>query len=712
MIPEKSTHSVSTGDFQTKQFGIDSEDFSHLVDLIQNQLYSNKILAIIREYSCNAYDANVMAGRRNVPIKITLPSVFSSQIVFRDNGNGLSQDEMENVFTRYGKSTKRTSNETIGAFGIGGKCYFAYSPSFIVNSFKDGIKTSYNCVLDETNVGKLVTLMSEPSNEPSGLEIIGNVKKDDVQMFRDEVMKFFRHWDVMPNIEGFGEQEYAAMRGTDKVILSGTGWSMTDGGTSYYRNRSTTAIMGNIGYPVQWHSVKGLKEMLIKRSPNDHYNLEQFITDNNIVFRFDIGEVKMSPSRETLQYTDLTNNALVKRVETMLDEVSVEAQAKINTATTIWQAKVMFDEMFSTVGCLVKLRNSIKLNYNGIEIKNNKLVGFDKFVGVLKTYNRRNTNFYGYDSGNHMWNTIDCANKKTILEIDQTDKVYIQKAVNYIHSLNGSTTVYVLNFTDKTQRDAVFAATHLDDAFIMKYSTISDAVKNTIIRRSTTGGSVSVKNDTTVRSLRCVSSDMNRSWYYRKVSDLSSEDVDMVDGGIYIETNHNDIVGNHTVGDIIDTVKAISKYDEVPLTVHFIGQNLVGGKLMAQGNWVKYNDYIESKAKEVIANDADLELMASFNAMNNTDGVFTFESDFVDFVKKNKASIGAELTEVNKFFIDSKANEMYLVKNHINATDASKKKIKDAFAALKAKYPLIEVINSNFRYSGSGNKQEILDYLK
>jgi hypothetical protein len=717
MIPEKSNNSVQvSAAFHTKQFGIDNEDFSHLVDLIQNQLYSDKPLALIREYSCNAYDANVVAGRKDTPIKISLPSLFSSQLVIRDYGNGLSQSDMENIFTRYGKSTKRNDNVTVGCFGIGSKAAFSYTPSFMVNSYQKGLVTSYNCVLDESNVGKLILLGEDATTEADGLEVIINVQKDDVENFRQICLRFFRHWDVMPVIEGFSEDDYATMRGIEKVVLSGTGWKITNvDGYQYSRRVNTTAIMGNIGYPVAWNSVKGFAEMLKARDAQNHYNLQQFITNNNVLFDFGIGEVKMSPSRETLQYTELTNNALVKRVETVLNEVAQQAQAKIDSATNLWEAKMMFDEMFSNLGCLNCLRNSIVVKYKGIEIKSNRITGFDKLpTTVLKTYNRRNgnTNFYGYDCGKYDWNSIECANKKMILEIDQTDKVYIQKAVNYLNSLNGVTTVYVLNFKDAAERALVFASTGLDDVFITKYSTIADAVKDTIVRKTSGGANISVKKDSTVRSLRYVNQDMTRGWYYRTLRDLNTEDVDMVNGGIYVETNNNDVIDD-TISDIIERVNVVSRINnKQPLTVYFIGQNLVGGKLMAKGAWVKFSDYISDKVKAVASANPDLGKLLALDALKDSGEVISIDDSFVEFIKDNSTKVNSDLVALVEFISTKKADELYLTRQVVTATDDDKKAVKAMFDAVTTKYPLFRVINNGFCNTNDMDEKEILAYLK
>ena len=50
MIAEQKTHRlVRSHDFDEAEFGIDQEDIGFVIDLLRNQIYSNKILAVGRE---------------------------------------------------------------------------------------------------------------------------------------------------------------------------------------------------------------------------------------------------------------------------------------------------------------------------------------------------------------------------------------------------------------------------------------------------------------------------------------------------------------------------------------------------------------------------------------------------------------------------------------------------------------------------------------
>lgn len=706
MIPEKSSNTVTvSGNFHTKQFGIDSEDFSHLVDLIQNQLYSNKPLALVREYSCNAYDANVIAGRKNVPIKVTLPSKIVPQFKIRDYGDGLTLEQMESIFTRYGKSTKRGDNIQVGCFGIGSKAGFAYSQSFMVIGYTGGVKTIYNCVLDESNIGKLILIGSDVTDERDGLEIIINVRSEDIHTFRDLAMSFYKYWDVMPEIEGFTADDYNNIRGSDKVVLSGTGWSVIERDTYSYNNKSV-AVMGNIGYPINWNSVNGLNDILMARNPSKYRNASNFINQNTIRFDFGIGEVKMSPSREALQYTDLTNKAIINRVELMLSEIEVETQKKMDGAANLWEAKLLHHNLFCNSGILSSLNGSIKLTYNGNVIDDYTI----KFTGdwekvVMKYHRPSNRSTFLHYTSDH----VECLPRKMILEIDQEKNVYIRKAVQYLNETKNMTTVYVLNFENKTQRDEFFTANKLDESFVMKYSSISDVVKNTIIRKSSNGSVSMVKNDSPIRSLKFCSS--KQTYTPANITDVPSEEVDLTVGGIYIETYYNTIKNNMTVTDISDKVNALGQINNNEVVVHFINQNLIGGKLMKKGNWISFDDYLNDQTTDIINNNSFLIKVAAYrNLVNNECDKYTINRSFKRFLKTHKFNKNViELLDI----MDSKWDNYYnIVSNKITITDKDTQDIKDLFVNLKTTFPLWDVFNYSMNYMDGVGDEEIVKYFK
>ena len=87
-----------------------------MFSMITSKLYNNTILAPIREWSTNAIDACIAA---NKPVKfdVTLPTLENPVFAVRDYGSGLSEEDINTLFSTLGASTKRNSNVYNGTFG-------------------------------------------------------------------------------------------------------------------------------------------------------------------------------------------------------------------------------------------------------------------------------------------------------------------------------------------------------------------------------------------------------------------------------------------------------------------------------------------------------------------------------------------------------------------------------------------------------------------
>ena len=118
--------------FQTSNFKIDAT--AKAFAILSDSLYSNKIKAVVREISTNAYDAHVAAGCPDKPFYVQIPTKLDTTFAVRDYGTGLSHDDCFGLYTTYFRSDKTDSNKAVGCLGLGSKSPFAYTDQFLVES--------------------------------------------------------------------------------------------------------------------------------------------------------------------------------------------------------------------------------------------------------------------------------------------------------------------------------------------------------------------------------------------------------------------------------------------------------------------------------------------------------------------------------------------------------------------------------------------------
>lgn len=641
-VIESSRFVENSTNFTTKTFGIKSKNLSHIIHIIRDQIYSDKILAVIREYSCNAYDANVMNGKADEPIVVTLPSVMNPEFKVRDFGGGLSDKDIEEIFISYGESTKRNTNDAIGTLGIGAKSGFAYGDNFIVTSYNNGIKTVYDCVLDKTNVGSCLTLLSVPmgKNDKEGIEITINVKKDDVEEFRKKAIEFYKWWNVKPTVVGFNADELK--QDEKKVLFSGTDWSIyASPQRGYYGNYNDSphayALMGNIAYPIDWKNVR--------LSTKDKINeaIIDYIKHCQIVIRFPIGEIQFAPSREALQYTDHTQAGLLKKLHVIMSEIEDVIQAKFTDCKTLWEAKSLFGELFGYnygYGNLADLKSYFTtkgLKWNKLVINSADINNFDHYdiqngynvaghardaqgnyrnhIEVLDAYHDRGTMIKSSKT-----DEIVCSKESLVMLYDVTKHNFKRKACKYLFGKNPTVKrIYVLDFQGKTSlHDDCFKKQNLDLIPMVKYSDIMEDVKKSIIRIRNGNRTVAKRVSTpNIRQGKYVVVESNT--YYNHYSSRNTynncwkndDKIDIKNGkGCYVELHQNHLRWGRTeesfsaVQQVCNLVKQFAKLGLIDEVKHIygFGPRILESKGFNSKNWVRVETLISHAMKQIAPN--------------------------------------------------------------------------------------------------------------
>lgn len=325
---------------QVKQFTINAT--AKAFSILSSGLYTDKIKAILRELSCNAYDAHVAAKTQHLPFEVHLPNSFEPFLRISDFGPGLSEDDVYNLYTTYFQSSKTDSNDYIGALGLGSKSPFSYTQSFTVTSRFGGMRKVYSAFLTEEGLPSIVKMSEEEYDGPCGIDVQMSVKSSDFYTFLSKASEVYTYFPVTPRFTG-NRVEVQKPEYTTK----GTGWAIRKG----YGDSGARAIQGVVAYPVPLTNDKEADDLLRL----------------GVDLIFEIGELEVAASREALSMNKTTAKNLADRVKLMAKEIGSEITKSIEAAPTYWEAVSMYSEMIRNNAVRYAIKN-IKVTWKGKDI--------------------------------------------------------------------------------------------------------------------------------------------------------------------------------------------------------------------------------------------------------------------------------------------------------------------------------------------------------
>lgn len=309
--------------------------------ILSSGLYTDKILAVIREISCNAYDAHVANGNADQPFEVHLPNQFEPFFRVTDFGTGLSEEDIYGLYTTYFGSSKTDSNDFIGALGLGSKSPFSYTQTFTVTSRHGGMKKIYTAFLTEDAMPSIVKMGEEPYDGPTGIDVQLAVKSNDIYTFADRAKRVFVYFPVRPKFTG-AQIEIE----TIEYSTRGTGWAIRKHGGG------ARAIQGVVSYPVPQTNDADADELL-------KLGVDMF---------FPIGELEVAASREALSMNKATSANLAARIKMVATEIGTQVTKTIEDAPSYWEAVRMYQELMQNGSIRYALKN-IDIKWEGRKLQ-------------------------------------------------------------------------------------------------------------------------------------------------------------------------------------------------------------------------------------------------------------------------------------------------------------------------------------------------------
>ena len=276
------------GDIKEFKTSIDPKNLEFITTLLSSNLYSDPEQSFIREIVSNAWDSHVEAGTTDTPVIVKFGNNdYTKSITIRDYGTGLSPERFAEVYCNIGSSTKRESNNYIGGFGIGKYSSLACSNTVYITSYYNGM--AYYYVMVKSGNSITTNLFKElPTTEKNGVEItIKNITSFYSYKKALDYIVFF------PNVYVDGIDHYL----NDVKIKKLTNIAVASKHMPY------KLLLGNVLYPCN-------KELL----PSDVADFLRDIYGTGIVIKFEIGELGITPNRESVIYTSDTIDKISSRI--------------------------------------------------------------------------------------------------------------------------------------------------------------------------------------------------------------------------------------------------------------------------------------------------------------------------------------------------------------------------------------------------------------
>jgi hypothetical protein len=320
---------ITSNNMQSSTMGMDASGADMATYYLRDKIYSDKIMAVVREYVCNALDEH---KKHNISraVDFGLRTVDNETSFFvRDYAKGLSEHDIRNIFGMYFRSTKSSDNNQIGGFGIGSKAGHCYTDTFLVKSFYNGVCSTYACALGGGNsgipVGHILKVSEEKTGE-TGLEVSLEVKRDDFANFYNKSRLFIRFCTASVVFHN-GDEQFQP----DTPVFSGV--------------KSATGSKDRFSYRLYRTGSESWHNELLMSSGNVVYGRLRFrdftslgkenasvLDGHTLVVDIPIGRMSLPISRESFENTP-ANNKVYDEIRDMLRELVDEDMNSVSKMT-------------------------------------------------------------------------------------------------------------------------------------------------------------------------------------------------------------------------------------------------------------------------------------------------------------------------------------------------------------------------------------------
>jgi len=356
MILEKQKEAMVFADGEINEsigMSLDLDSAQILMQMLSKNLYSDSIGSTIRECASNALDSHRRAGVED-PIVVSFKLDDNNNYYFsvEDFGVGLNDDDVRNIISKYGKSTKRNSNTELGMMGLGFKAPLAYSSSFYFICRKDNIERKY-MMYEGEDTNTIDRLYERPTAEGNGVKVIIPVKWSDRNSFYSKIQEQLAYFDSV------------------YFDVTAGGHSLNNKFTIYRsehfqysemsRDEYLHICLDNVYYPLDFNKL-GIS------------NLEF-----PVALRFSLTDgIFPTPNREAIRYTQEAKDIILERLGQMSNFFVEKYNREMGNCTTFNQVI----EYYTSKKRSVEIIPGKSLNVGYLSVFSNVVINEPKMEGV------------------------------------------------------------------------------------------------------------------------------------------------------------------------------------------------------------------------------------------------------------------------------------------------------------------------------------------
>lgn len=301
--------------------------------LILENLYKDPLGAVLRELTTNAVEAHQMANTTDKKVAIQLPNLLNTDLIIRDFGTGLTDEEIEKYLNCLFSSSKGDDNNAMGGFGLGSKSPLALVDSFSLVSVKNGYQYDYMWIKEKGEIPTPIFQGKSKTTRENGITItvpLGSSAKVPLQNLQRHVAEsanrqLFAFRKNVMFVED-ASVTYSSLVDISSKIFTSTcvldlpnisvysDTQFTTNSNNYYYRQPTAKSYVQIGSVVYDYSFPNIS---FDKLASLFTNLKNFVVN----IKAPIGSLDLPMSREEVNMTDQNKTIITKAVANAVTDI-------------------------------------------------------------------------------------------------------------------------------------------------------------------------------------------------------------------------------------------------------------------------------------------------------------------------------------------------------------------------------------------------------